>query len=351
MRIFLFLIVFLACFGSGAAYADCTSPAGLAGTMDYNSDNSRYEFCDGTNWQSMKDTTGSVVWLDGGSGKRYYNGGNVGIGTADPEAKLSVSAIGDQAKVMQLGIERSWCFMQEGAGASTALKLNSDCGGSNNNKDFIIETNGQIGIGTTSPAQKLDVVGAVRAEYFSSTASNNNDVILKYEEGYGGIKQISQRGALSITSKDDSIYIGNGDVARTVNSTYLNPEAEDIGFASDDSIYFFTDLQEGWGTHHTMRYDNAGNLNLGGGKIQNLATPTAGADAATKAYVDANAGGGGALGQNSCSWVYTDTCGHGCGAGASKTAVCPVGKYVAGFGVHTWNSNGRYHTRVYCCSP
>ena len=58
-----------------------------------------------------------------------------------------------------------------------------------------------------------------------------------------------------------------------------------------------------------------------------------------------------ALRQVNCEWVYTDRCGHKCGTGASKTATCPVGKYVAGFGINTWGSYGRYDTRVYCCLP
>ena len=58
-----------------------------------------------------------------------------------------------------------------------------------------------------------------------------------------------------------------------------------------------------------------------------------------------------ALRQVNCEWVYTDRCGHSCGNGASYTAKCPVGKYVAGFGIHTWNTAGRYNTRVYCCLP
>ena len=64
-----------------------------------------------------------------------------------------------------------------------------------------------------------------------------------------------------------------------------------------------------------------------------------------------NQGDIGALGQVNCTWVYTDTCGHHCGAGSSYTAICPLGKYVAGFGVNTWNAAARYHTRVYCCTP
>ena len=57
-----------------------------------------------------------------------------------------------------------------------------------------------------------------------------------------------------------------------------------------------------------------------------------------------------ALRQVNCEWIFTDTCGHSCGR-VSKTATCPVGKYVAGFGISTWDSAGRYHTRVYCCLP
>ena len=56
------------------------------------------------------------------------------------------------------------------------------------------------------------------------------------------------------------------------------------------------------------------------------------------------------LRQNNCIWRYTDTCGHGCGTGSSRETTCPVGQYVAGFGIHTWGSNGRYNTRIYCCT-
>ena len=58
-----------------------------------------------------------------------------------------------------------------------------------------------------------------------------------------------------------------------------------------------------------------------------------------------------ALRQVNCEWIYTDSCGHGCGNGKPFTAICPLGKYVAGFGINTWAREGRYHTRVYCCLP
>ena len=56
------------------------------------------------------------------------------------------------------------------------------------------------------------------------------------------------------------------------------------------------------------------------------------------------------LRQTSCAWHYTDTCGHRCGIASSRETKCPAGQYVAGFGIHTWGSDGRYNTRIYCCT-
>ena len=56
------------------------------------------------------------------------------------------------------------------------------------------------------------------------------------------------------------------------------------------------------------------------------------------------------LRQNGCSWYYTDHCGHSCGTGTRKLVTCPVGQYVAGFGIYTWNANGRYNTHIWCCT-
>jgi hypothetical protein len=81
----------------------------------------------------------------------------IGIGTPSPAAKLDISASGDGAAVLKLSTERPWCFMQGNTGASTQLKLVSDCGGTNTNKNFIIESTGNIGLGTTNPLYKLDV--------------------------------------------------------------------------------------------------------------------------------------------------------------------------------------------------
>ena len=55
------------------------------------------------------------------------------------------------------------------------------------------------------------------------------------------------------------------------------------------------------------------------------------------------------LAQSGCNWQYTDRCGHSCGQSVQKRTICPVGQYVAGFGIRTWTYLGRYNTHILCC--
>lgn len=47
-----FLLFVIAIPGTG--YADCTSPSGVEGDQLYNADHKDMQFCDGTQWWSMK---------------------------------------------------------------------------------------------------------------------------------------------------------------------------------------------------------------------------------------------------------------------------------------------------------
>ncbi len=122
--------------------------------------------------------------------------GDVGIGTTAPTARLDVRGgamlvenIGDQADLLWLASERSWVFRQEGTGAATALKLQSIGGGGN--KHFIVQTDGLMGVGTTSPAAKLDVRGDIKlgpaGQYFAASAEENLRTIRGTANGNGTI--------------------------------------------------------------------------------------------------------------------------------------------------------------------
>lgn len=69
---------------------------------------------------------------------------------------------GEGAVLLDLHSERNWVFRQFNTGAATALELASIGGGGN--KDFLINTTGEVGIGTRSPQAKLDVAGVTRTD-------------------------------------------------------------------------------------------------------------------------------------------------------------------------------------------
>jgi hypothetical protein len=57
------LLFALACLAAGQARAGCTNPTGAESDMTYNKDYHTFQFCDGTNWYSMKGGGGGSLTL------------------------------------------------------------------------------------------------------------------------------------------------------------------------------------------------------------------------------------------------------------------------------------------------
>lgn len=68
---------------------------------------------------------------------------------------VKVGDPGDGHRLLEFNSERRWYFVQHGNGASTALKL--QCDPNNNNKNFIIDTEGMVGISVNNPSYKFEL--------------------------------------------------------------------------------------------------------------------------------------------------------------------------------------------------
>jgi hypothetical protein len=170
--------------------------------------------------------------LDGSPANAVFvdNNGNVGIGTTTPTARLDVRGgamlvenLGDQADLLWLASERSWVFRQEGAGAGAALKLQSIGGGGN--KHFIVQTDGLMGVGTTSPTAKLDVRGDVKlgagGEYYAVKSPANDRTLRGTILFNGNIDATRSSPGFTITKGSTGIYTINFTVPFTSPPTVI----------------------------------------------------------------------------------------------------------------------------------
>ena len=70
----------------------------------------------------------------------------------------------------------------------------------------------------------------------------------------GSISQVSGRGALMITSSDDSLILACGDVGRGFTSSNIDVDAEDLFLLSDGPVRIKTDLNNGFGSENDYTF-------------------------------------------------------------------------------------------------
>lgn len=193
-----------------------------AGLMIYNNESNKFNYFDGTAWQ---EAFFGNQWSVNGT-KITYSGGFVGIGIANPTRNLVVNSDFSTNILIQQG-----AFT--GVGVNDGFLLGSNLSvegeiwnfenagirfGTNNLERMKISFNGNVGIGASTPTEKLDVVGNIKVSgEINRTATGSTNLV---PIAFGMIQDnntiISGSGNFTITD------MGTGHKQITVNGVTLS---------------------------------------------------------------------------------------------------------------------------------
>jgi hypothetical protein len=216
---------------------------------------------------------------------RITSGGNVGIGTTSPNADLEVYTDIGGGNTLRLNTN---------FGGGNTVDINPYITGINNggmeiklagSQKVVINPSGNVGIGTTSPAQKLDVVGIIKSSGISNslmfsdrnTASNSWEW---YSSGNNAGLYKNHNGPGTVMTIDSSDNVGIG---TTSPSAKLDVVMPDSGGATRQDIFRL--LQSGQNTLSCYMYGGTTDLvqlHVSGAE-QHLSLTTGGTATATTA--------------------------------------------------------------------
>jgi|GEM_PF-2113359 len=258
---------------------------------------------------------GAGLWQDGGSGRVYYNGGNVGIGTTSPTTKLHAYSAGANVIYSQGG----GIISQLGADGSTLGNVGTYSNHpfaiiTNNSERMRIDTSGNVGIGTTSPSSALEI--QVDTNNFGGVVSTNRNSGNLAVSGFGANNDVPGSGiTFGLTNSGYSVVPGYANYG----FVFTEPAANGllVATSSTDPIILGTN-----GTPRIMINGADGNVGIG------TTSPGAKLEVAGQVKISGGSPGAGKVLQSDAnglaSWAVL--------GGSESTSVSNIG--TAGVGVY-----------------
>lgn len=189
-----------------------TSPA--TGLMIYQTDNTAgHYYYNGTAWVQLATGGGINYWASNGNDIYNNSGANVGIGTTTPATKFSV-----QTQTNQFGLSHtdgdvtlaSYIGIFQGAlGGWLGTRTNHPLYFFTNNgaQQMTILPNGNVGIGTIYPTNKLQINGATPGFTDYDFAIGRNDQVMAIYQG-PNFTNLQSTANISINPKNGTGYVG-----------------------------------------------------------------------------------------------------------------------------------------------
>jgi len=223
----------------------------------------------GTDFQLLGNN-GNIRFDSRAGSNSYINTGNVGIGTTSPAKKLEVNGtvhLGSGGNDVTIGASNSSVIYMMRAGynyiqasdASGAIMFRT--GGANNR--MIIDSSGNVGIGTTSPSQKLQVVSdSIVIADFTTTSTKGGIKIAEADEG-GFLSTEANRiclgSAIGVSASNLTYHMGTNSLGIGTASPNAKLTLRGSGLISQD---FFHIEDSGGVRMLEVTSDPAGNANL-----------------------------------------------------------------------------------------
>jgi hypothetical protein len=221
------------------------------------------------NWNSGHLVFATALAYGASEKMRITNAGNVGIGTTSPSSKLHVSSSGETTLIIDSTSAGTARINLTGAGGGAGA-ITSTVGGlyvyasganpitfnTNGSERLRVESNGNVGIGTTSPFTKLHVAGG--SDYNTTFSSDSN------RAGWviNGPGTATPRASALVISSDSSFRLGTLSYYHIVMNTDGSTQIYDSGGGA--ATTFAATGNVGIGTTAPYeKLDIVGNIRLG----------------------------------------------------------------------------------------